>query len=508
MRKLIALLLACILCFSCIGCGKSDNPGEDSSKNATAPSFKDVQMYAPGTVLETDFGSIMIMDVAFCEKAQIYYIKNSRATKTTINGQTTESYEEFIHPGYISMMDQCVIFALKTVLTNKTTENLELQKLEAKAYFQGDKAVYFTTGGNYDISDSAYSVLPAGATGEYIFAALLPIEQYQNAAGCLLEVGGAELGFANENIHVYNALGFQPEDNVTVGIEQLLQKAGSSAKPAVEETEAAVQEPKTVKYYREAEKLPTVDSVTNLEMYHSAYDSSNGTITRMRYYYRASKDVKKAPEMIDQYLAYLKEHGYTVQEDGINVSVSLNGVSLASIQITGTSMEVGIDTVPGNTVANEVREVKKISAGETVKLDFLEMKINGVYHGPEIREDDGRNTYHRRANNSNNQMFWLETTMKNVGTNTFGLWGLRKYYAEIVFDGKYTYEASIDKMVGMGNSELTPFESAKVYVYAEIPKEMLNQYSNVVVRFAFNDYFEKADNASFDTLKNRFEFSQ
>lgn len=510
MKRIISLILVFVICLGCVGCGSSTDSNKTGKELKSAFEVpENVQMYAPGTTLKTDFGSITVMDAAFCEKAQIYYTKNSTSSKTTINGQTTESYEETIYPGYISVMENKMIFALKTVLTNNSGEDIEIHNLEVKAFF-ADSAVYFSKGGNYDISDEAYNVLPDGESGEYILAALLPVEQYQKANGCILEVGGAELGFTYDSINVYNALGFQAEDNSSANIDTIIQTATNGASSVTENnentaaTEAAVVE---AKYYREANELPTVDSITGLELSHSASDSYNGTITRMRYYYDAPSGVKNAPEMIDQYLAYLKENGYTVTEDGINVEVSLDGNPLASIVIMGTMMEVGIDIGQKNQKNTEVPAVKEVSAGDTITLDFVEIKVDGIHRAYEIKEDDGPDTYHRKVSNSNNQMFWLETTMKNVGTETFGIWGINKYFAEITFDGTYTYEASIDKMVGMGNTELTPFESAKVYIWAEIPIEMLDKYKDVVIRFAFNDNFDKSDKKEFDSMKNRFEFS-
>lgn len=262
-----------------------------------------------------------------------------------------------------------------------------------------------------------------------------------------------------------------------------------------------------VQYYREAESLPTVDSVTDLELFHSAYDSVNGTITQMRYYYRSAAEAGNAPERIAQYLFYLRETGFTLEEDGINVDISLDGTPLASIRITGTTMELGIDLVQTSQKGTRATEPTVISVGDTITLDFVEMTIDGIYRGDEIKEDDGPNTYHQRTSNSNNQIFWLETTMKNIGTTKFSLWGINKYIAEITFDDTYTYEAKINKLVGMGNSELTPFESAKVYIWAEIPIEMLDNYENAVIRFAFNDGFERAETEAFESMKHCFELN-
>ena len=52
-----------------------------------------------------------------------------------------------------------------------------------------------------------------------------------------------------------------------------------------------------------------------------------------------------------------------------------------------------------------------------------------------------------------------------------------------------------------------PFESAKVYIWAEIPIEMLDNAKTVSIRFGFNDNFDRADEKAFDCMKNRFEYN-
>lgn len=507
-KKWIAWILGVLISLNCVACGGSAVARTETERQGTAMVLaEDVQIYVPGTTLTTDFGSITVMDAAFCEKAQMYYTTTSTTQKTTVNGQTTENYQETIEPGYLPMMEDKVIFALKAILTNSSGADLPLRELKGQAFFAENTAIYFSVGGNYEISDAAYSVLPDGSSGEYILAALVPVAQYQKTDSCLLKIGGADLGVTLDNVHCYHSLGFQPEDNAVSSMAQILQTASSNAAGDdsidATETEAAAV---TVKYYREAGELVTVDSVSDLEFSYSATNSYNGTVTRMRYYYKAPSGATNALEMIDQYLNYLREHGYTVSENGIDVEVSLDGRCLASIVIMGTTVEVGIDIDRTDSEETNPRAIRQIATGDTIALDFLEMKIAGIHRADEIREDDGPNTYHQGASNSNNQMFWLETTMKNTGTSTFDIWGNGRYVAQIVFDDAYTYEAGMTKLVGMGSTKLTPMESAKVYIYAEIPKEMLDRYSNVRIRFGFNDQFERSATKEFDDMKNRFEF--
>lgn len=246
MKKVISLVLVLLICLSCVGCGGSSAETDPASQEA-AELPKNIQMYVPGTTIETDFGSVTVMDAAFTTKAQICYSKSTRSSKTTINGKTTESYNETIHPIYISNMDNKMVFALKTVITNNTSEDIEIQKLSVKATFVEGSPVYFSKGGNFYISDEAYKTLPAGGSSEIVLAALLPVEQYLLAEKCLLEIGGAELGFSYGSINVYNALGFQEGDNTTVTIDEVIASAQNAANSTHtgKETEAATEPEET-----------------------------------------------------------------------------------------------------------------------------------------------------------------------------------------------------------------------------------------------------------------------
>ena len=244
MKRILALTLVLFICLGCVGCSSSSDGANPASQEAVKLS-KNIQMYVPGATIETDFGSVTVMDAAFTAKAQIYYTKSSITRKSTVNGQTTESYEETIHPGYISTMENKLVFALKTVMTNTTGEDIEIHKLTAKANFMGNSPVYFSKGGNFHISDEAYKILPAGGSSEIILAALVPVEQYLLATECLLEIGGAELGFTYDNINIYNVLGFQEGDNTTVTIDEVIQAAQNSASSKPVETEPATEPEET-----------------------------------------------------------------------------------------------------------------------------------------------------------------------------------------------------------------------------------------------------------------------
>lgn len=242
MKKMTSLLLVLVMCLSMCACrgASSAEKGNTTDSNVALP--KNVQMYAPGTTMDVDFGTVTIMDAAFCAKAQIYYTKSSSSHKVTINGQTTESYEETIHPGYIKSTDNTIVFALRTVMSNTTGEDLEIQTLSAQVSFVDSNSLHFTKGGNFQISEGSYKILPAGESAEIVLAALLPVEQYMATSECLLQIGSAELGFSYDSINVYNALGFQEGDNITTTIDEVIQSTNASTSYTAEATEETVPE--------------------------------------------------------------------------------------------------------------------------------------------------------------------------------------------------------------------------------------------------------------------------
>ena len=196
--------------------------------------------------METDFGSITILNAAFTEKAQIFYTVSSRTSRSTVNGKTTESRTETIHPGYYSAMDNKMVFALKTIISNTTDADIDLHNdIKIKANFVKNSPIYFSKGGNFKVSEDAYKTLRAGESAEIILAAYLPVEQYLATEECVLEAGGAKLRFSYDSIHVYNALGYQPGENTTVSIDDVIKAAQSntSHKPSETQAETEPEEP-------------------------------------------------------------------------------------------------------------------------------------------------------------------------------------------------------------------------------------------------------------------------
>lgn len=240
MKKAVSLILALAVCLSLCACGGS--AGTEQGGGAAAPISRNVEMYAPMVTMKTDFGEVTVLDAAFCGKAQLFYTVSTYRHKSTVNGKTTESSSETIHPGYFSARDGKILFALRTMMTNTSGADIDLFNLQVTAQFQKDEPVYFSKGGNVQVSDPAYKTLAAGDSAEIILAAWVPVEQYMAADSCLLEIGGAKLGFDYDSIAVYSSMGYQEGDNTPTTIDAVLQMMESGAVPT---TEAPTEPPET-----------------------------------------------------------------------------------------------------------------------------------------------------------------------------------------------------------------------------------------------------------------------
>lgn len=237
MKKFFLFALVFLLCFSCAACSTSSEKGSANADPVAVELPKKALVYAPGTTIETDFGSVTVADAAFCSKAQIFYTKTSRTSKTTVNGKTTETYTETIHPGTVSAKDNCLVFALRTVVTNTTSEPLDLHNIKARAYFSEDDPIGLSKGGNFHISDEGYKVIPAGSSAEIIMAGLVPVDSYLLTTECLVNIEGSDLGFKYDNINIYNVLGYMEGNNAPVSIDEVIQVAANTVSNQVAATE-------------------------------------------------------------------------------------------------------------------------------------------------------------------------------------------------------------------------------------------------------------------------------
>lgn len=132
---------------------------------------------------------------------------------------------------------------------------------------------------------------------------------------------------------------------------------------------------------------------------------------------------------------------------------------------------------------------KKLNLGSKETLDFLEMTCDSASWTDEIKPTDVSSVYSYKPDNDGESYFWLSGTMKNISGSAYSV---ENIVAELVFDDKYTYTASLIADDG-GNDfygyYVDPLSSVKYYIYSSIPDEMKDTYSKCEIRFGFAENF-------------------
>lgn len=201
MKKWFSLMLVLIMCLSMTACGTSGSGVQAPVQTSNIPE------YLPGAVVKTDVAEITILEAAFCEKAQLI--------------------DALPKPAYNTAGEGRIVFAMRAQITNTTEKDLVLfDDLKINICYGGDQSFGCSKGGNYTSSDPLYKILPGGSSGEYILCGRVPVETYRANNGFYVDFNGEKLGFSYGEIQVYNTMGYQDGDNVSVSMETVIASAG------------------------------------------------------------------------------------------------------------------------------------------------------------------------------------------------------------------------------------------------------------------------------------------
>ena len=143
----------------------------------------------------------------------------------------------------------------------------------------------------------------------------------------------------------------------------------------------------------------------------------------------------------------------------------------------------------GAKIISEKLAERSIKIGDTISLDFVEMSFDETGVADTILPVDTSGVYSYIGDKENEKYFYLTGTLKNTSGNAYSVDNI---YAQIIFDGKYTYSALLaacnwsDDFYG---DRVNPLASVKYYIYASIPEELIESYSECVITFGFSDNF-------------------
>lgn len=145
-------------------------------------------------------------------------------------------------------------------------------------------------------------------------------------------------------------------------------------------------------------------------------------------------------------------------------------------------------TPPVEESAAPTAEFTPVSAGETITLDFMELTIGSVGSGEKMTEGNTSLV----SSNESNGYYWLDATLMNTAGEAFSLYTMN---VRMVFDDKYTYEGDVRCFTA---ADMDPLVQNHIYIYAEVPKTLLDSYQNVTIQFGFNDNFADYDYEQFN----------
>ena len=273
-----------------------------------------------------------------------------------------------------------------------------------------------------------------------------------------------------------------------------------------EEASAAAQEGpvRELTYFEECPILPVPTSYADVNQSGYSSSSSNGKTTRINYTYRALLSGDSIADLCDQYLAALRETGYTVSEGAGETTVSANGTLLVTITLDGDSMK--LDIKPGNEglsalptpsadgaepAAEPEPETPALHLGDTIAAHTAEVTLESLTTTDTIYSDlsGTASWYHYVESESGDPLLAAFGTFRNTGTEPVDVWNT---YAAFVIDGTYSYRADVYGVRKGAEDfirDVSPLSSTQICVYGEVPQSVIDNAHSIVLKLGFTDHF-------------------
>jgi len=170
-------------------------------------------VFAPGCVMETDFGTFTVLDEGFCKKAQS--IIQVSTTGSTING--VKNVVENRNIGYYTAKDGRALFAVTGILHNSSDKAIQLDTLFPMISFGAEEPFKLYGYPAVSFTDAAHSTLASGEDVEIVFAGTAPNALYFGGMDLLMDFCGGILGFERGDLGNYVSLGFTEDDGKPAG---------------------------------------------------------------------------------------------------------------------------------------------------------------------------------------------------------------------------------------------------------------------------------------------------
>ncbi len=239
MKKHISALL--IFCMMLSLCAFGSVPA--MAENWELP--EGTQMFEPGCVMETEFGTFTVLDAGFAKKVEnVVFPMGTKTTK--VNGVTeTHKVTETL---YYTAEDGMALFVVKGILHNNSdtvlsSRNLHPTMLSGNAdpvQLDAFPAVELTGSGT--MSPGLVMDIEPDVNVEIDFACTIDRDLYFSSTDILLEFAGAALGFRKAGMKSYISMGFDENDGVfTADVTVLIDEKRAEKKKR--QAEAALEPP-------------------------------------------------------------------------------------------------------------------------------------------------------------------------------------------------------------------------------------------------------------------------
>ena len=350
-----------------------------------------------------------------------------------------------------------------------------------------------------EYNGSLVSDLPAAGSGRLFIYAMVPNEIADNFSKVRIE-----FGFNNN----FSAVPAAPGDGSFC--------FGLDVDQAMAEQSREIQAREMV-YFEESPSLPVPVSYIDVDQSGSSSSKTNGKVTKIEYRYRLHYDSDNGSALFPEYISGLQQDGYKVETSGGNYVISYGGKKLATISFDSKQLKVNI--VPGNENLTERPEKKDstkketktektglqdipefqevqlptVRLGGTISTSYLTMNLKKAGHTKELLSyTTAKKPKHWRyyePNSAGNELFYVLGTFVN---KTGGEVNISNLYTEIDFDGKNVYNGSVTSLYGDGRGFTTSVvsgDTGEVYIYAEVPRNILNTYQKCKVKIGMSSDF-------------------
>ena len=131
----------------------------------------------------------------------------------------------------------------------------------------------------------------------------------------------------------------------------------------------------------------------------------------------------------------------------------------------------------------------ELKLGDTINLDFVDMTIDGTGTADKLVPTDTSKGYSYIADVENEQYYYINGTIKNLSGSNIDV---KNIYIQFVFDNKYTYSGQMAACAHTNNfygESVKPLGTVEYYIYASVPDELIEQYTQCDIIFGFKNEF-------------------